>query len=107
MVIRIRIANPLGGIQQDVEFEIKPPEQSEPDRLEGLVRVTELEDQISAAARKHRQVGVGVLVALVILVATAIGVLRGASDWIWYLVGGLVALPYFPVGDPRPDAGHH
>ena len=72
---------------------MEPPEQRQPDRVEGLLRVTELQDEISALARKHRQIRVGHLMMPVILAGLVVGALGGASEWIWALVGGLVSLP--------------
>ena len=73
---------------------MESPEQTEPDRLEGLVRVSELEDEISALARKHRQLRVGFLAALVMVIGVAIGALRDPSVWELIVLGMLVSSPW-------------
>ncbi len=72
----------------------EPSEQQGLDRAEYLVRVTELEDEVSALVRKQRRLRLGILVGPVMLVGSAIGALGGASGWVWALVGGLVFLPW-------------
>ena len=57
------------------------------------MRVTEFEDEISALARKHRQLRMGLLIMPVILAGLVVGALGGASEWVWALVGVLVSLP--------------
>ena len=74
---------------------MESPDQTEPDRLEGLLRVTDLEDEISALVGKHRQLRVGLLVALIMVLGSAIGAWGGASAWIWAFVGLIVVLPWF------------
>ena len=74
---------------------MEPSEQKAPEVVEGLLRVAEFEDEISALARQHRRVRVGVLVGVVLLVGSAIGVSVGTPGWGFTLLGGLLFLPWF------------
>ena len=80
---------------------MEPSEQRELDRLDGLVRVTELEDEIRELGEKHRRVRAVGLVALTMVVGSAIGVLTRTSAWsewtAWdfIFIAGLVTLPSF------------
>ena len=79
-----------GGVREEDGIGMEPPEQEAPEVVEGLLRVAELEDQISALARQHRRVRLGVFAMLVMLVGAAIGALGSASAWGWTLVGVLL-----------------
>ncbi len=74
---------------------MEPSEQKGLEAVEGLLRVAEFEDEISALARQHRRVEVGVLVGVVLLVGSAIGVSVGTPGWGFTLLGGLLFLPWF------------
>ena len=56
--------------------------------------LTELQDEISALARKHRQLRVGFLAALVMVIGVAIGALRDPSVWGLILLGMLLSSPW-------------
>ena len=84
------------------------PEQRESDRTEGLVRVTELEDDIGGLVGEHRRVLGGLFGMLVCAVGAAIMAVRGPLGPVLVFLAGLVFLPRFlPILPPltQPTRG--